>query len=119
VIGKTSGLQSPVTASPGIAGAITAEVINRSQASSVAAQGGGNRQADGRLGDFFYVKDTRATAFSVGANPRNDDGNTMDKSPNADHGGHAEYVGEFARQDSLTATQQLDAGTVTPKNSSA
>lgn len=79
-----------------------------SVASSVAIQGGGNRQTDGRLGKFFHIKDTRATANAVGAVNKNHENNTIDQFPHADHGGRAEYSSGSMYRDTSSAEEQLN-----------
>ena len=47
--------------------------------SAIAEQGGGNRQADGRLGQVFEIKDTGATKNAVGGSPKSAPENLVDK----------------------------------------
>lgn len=56
-------------------------------------EGGGNRWRDGRLADYFIVKDPKATVSFRGTNRESESDNQLDTSPNADRGNHAEYAG--------------------------
>lgn len=60
----------------------------------IATEGGGNRQADGRLGKHFQISNTPATSNTRDAPHSNIEtyGNIIDKAPNADGGKFAKYA---------------------------
>lgn len=58
------------------------------------AQDGGDRGDTGRLSEYFRVKDTEGTLYAVMGSPTDDVENKIDKWPNADGFGRAEYAGD-------------------------
>ena len=75
--------------------------------------GGGNRSSSGRLGQFFEVRDTKATAHAVGGDARAAEDNKIDLPGEADHKGIAEYPGLGTKTKDLGATDWITLETKT------
>lgn len=81
-------------------------VLARTAGSIIAAQGGGDRTASGRLADFFYVRDSRATTTAIGGIANYSAENDIDKIENIS--GPAEFPGDAANIDQLSPTETLN-----------
>lgn len=80
--------------------------LQRAQANQTATQGGGNRFSDGRLAEYFYVRDTRATSFSVGGSANYSADNFIDDPANVP--GPAEFAGTVSNRERVSASQTID-----------
>lgn len=92
-----------------------AQTLARAQSDRLAVQGGGNRFSDSRLAEFFYVRDTRATAYSVGGEANYSGANDIDDPENIN--GPAEFAGTSAYRDAntpSTSIADLDTNTFGP-----
>jgi len=87
----------------------TAELSASVKRSTILQNGGGNRSSDGRLADFFNIRDTRATANAVGGEAKFSDENTMDKRGNQQYGskGSAAYANEAIQDDTIPVKDQI------------
>lgn len=79
--------------------------LQRQQSSSVAVQGGGIRTSAGRLADYFFVRDTRATSFSIGGSANYSAGNFIDDPASVP--GPAEFAGTVANRERVSASQTI------------
>lgn len=100
-----------------IANAVSVALSNSLLDPDSSSKRGGNRNDDGRLADFFPIKDTRATSYSTQGEAKFQDENTGDNSPNADRGQNAEYAQQFAKRTS-TSSPTTQAGVTNTGNTS-
>lgn len=104
--GPAGAPSQPSTASPTVLSETDQQALLRLQSNQLAVQGGGNRGETGRLADYFYIRDTRATTNAVGGNANYSAQNDVDIADNID--GAAEFPGESAtREDGINPTQTL------------